>query len=139
MFLIATYQTNKMPTANQKTQYAILIVEDEMPMAKALEIKLTKSGYQTKSVSNGQEALDELQAGNYDLVLLDIMMPVMDGWAFLEHLKTYDIKTKVVVTSNLSQEEDFAKARSLGALDFLIKSNEPLESIVDKVKSVLNG
>lgn len=119
-------------------QSRILIVEDEIPMAKALEIKLKKSGYDAISVTNGNEALVELEKHTYDLILLDIMMPIMDGWSFLEERQRRGIQAKVIVTSNLSQEEDIAKAKELGVHTFLVKSNERLESIVNEVKNLLN-
>ncbi len=122
-----------MPDAIKK----ILIVEDELAMANALAIKLTKSGYEAKSVFNGQECMNELLANHYDLVLLDIMMPVMDGWQVLEEIKQKAVPVKVIITSNLSQEEDITKAKALGAVDFFIKSNESLADIVNEVGRVL--
>jgi len=115
----------------------ILIAEDEKPMAKALELKLNNSGFEAKAVFNGQEAIDALKAEKYDLMLLDLMMPTMDGFAVLEQMKTDKIKTPVVVTSNLSQEEDKEKAKSLGAKDYLVKSNVSLKEIVEKITSML--
>jgi len=130
-------QTNLQLSPSEQKKSKILIVEDDMAMAKALEIKLNKSGFSATSVANGQEALNLLRTDPHDLVLLDIMMPVMDGWSFLEQLSNSEIKTKVIVTSNLSQEEDVVKAKSLGAIDFLIKSNESLVDIVSEVQRVL--
>ena len=115
----------------------ILIVEDEFPIGKALEIKLGKSGYIVEIADNGQEALNLLAINSYDLVLLDIMMPIIDGWTVLQSLKDQGIQTKIIVTSNLSQDEDIARAKSLGAVDFLVKSNESLQDIVSEVERVL--
>ncbi len=101
------------------------------------EIKLQKAGIDAHAVFNGQEGLAELEKGGYSLVLLDIMMPGMDGWEVLENIREEGIKVKVIVTSNLSQEEDKKKAKEMGAVDFLVKSDSTLESIAEKVKSLL--
>lgn len=115
----------------------VLIAEDERAMASAMEIKLQKSGLNAHAVFNGIEALAELQGGGYSLILLDLMMPEMDGWEVLKKIKESNIQVKIIVTSNLSQEEDKIRAKDLGALDFLVKSDSSISSIVDKVKGLL--
>ena len=70
-------------------------------------------------------------------MLLDLMMPLVDGWSVLEQIKNQNIAIKVIVTSNLSQDEDITRAKSLGAVDFLVKSNESLQDIVAEVERVL--
>lgn len=122
-----------MPTKNKK----ILIIEDEKPMARAMDLKLKKAGFDTKVVFDGEEAVKELSEGKYDLAVLDLVMPKMGGFAVLEELKIKNIKVPVIVVSNLSQEEDEKKARELGAKDFLIKSNIPIATIVEKIKGYL--
>ncbi len=115
----------------------ILIIEDEKAIARALELKLKKAGFAAKRVSNGREGMDILEEEKYDLILLDLVMPIMDGFATLEELKKRNIETPVVILSNLSQEGDEKKARELGAKDFFIKSNTQLSFIVDKVKQFI--
>ena len=114
----------------------ILIAEDEKPMAKALAIKLNKVGFQAKAVNNGLEAVKELENSQYDLLLLDLIMPQMDGFTTLEKIKEKGIKVKIIVTSNLSQEEDFSRAKSLGATDYFVKSDTSLAELVDFVKNL---
>ena len=116
----------------------ILIVEDEKPMARAMELKLTKSGFTAQAVFNGQEALDILLKEKIDLVLLDLIMPKMDGFGLLDEIKKRNIKTKVIITSNLSQNEDVTRAKKLGAVDFIIKSDTSIIDIVNKVKKFIN-
>ena len=65
------------------------------------------------------------------------MMPIVDGWTVLEQIKDRNMSVKVIITSNLSQDEDITRAKSLGASDFLIKSNESLQDIVSEVERVL--
>ncbi|HKY73939.1 MAG TPA: response regulator [Patescibacteria group bacterium] len=116
-------------------QNQILIVEDERPLAKALELKLSQAGFGVKSVYNGREAIDELGKAPADLVLLDLLMPETDGWEVLKWLHGRGIK--VVVISNLNQEEDVQRAKELGAEDFWVKSNLSLSDIVEKITAIL--
>jgi DNA-binding response OmpR family regulator len=115
----------------------ILIVEDEKPLAHALEMKLKNEGYATKTCMNGSDALEEIKKADYALMLLDLIMPVIDGFAVLEGMQTAKVKTPVIVLSNLGQEEDRAKAKTLGAIDYFVKSNTPLAEIIKRVKSAL--
>lgn len=117
----------------------ILIVEDEVAMAKALEIKLKSDGFETDVAHNGEEALDKiLNTGGFDLVLLDLVMPKVDGFTVLEKLgeKESDVPP-IIVSSNLSQNEEFQRAKDLGATDFYVKSNTPLARIVELINENL--
>lgn len=125
----------KVPAKQKK----VLIVEDERPMARALELKLTHGGYDAKAVFNGEEALAELDRQKYDLILLDLVMPVMDGFAFLAKMKERRISTPVIVATNLSQEEDLQRAKKLGTKEYFIKSNTPIAEVVRRVKSILES
>lgn len=115
----------------------VLIMEDEMAMAKAMEVKLQKNGINALAVFTGEEGLRELEKGGYSLVLLDIMMPAMDGWEVMSRIKSKGLSIKVIVTSNLSQEEDKKRAAELGAVGFLVKSDTTLSNMVEEVKSHL--
>jgi two-component system, OmpR family, response regulator VanR len=115
----------------------ILIVDDEKPLAKALELKLAHEGFETMAVFNGSEAIEALKKSSYDLALLDLVMPQEDGFAVLENMKKLGTKTVVIVSSNLSQEEDIARAKALGATDYFVKSDTTLADIVVKVKKYL--
>lgn len=115
----------------------ILIAEDEKPMAHALELKLNSVGFVAKAVHDGDEALAELSREKYDLLLLDLMMPVKDGFAVLEELHKRGIKIPVIVSSNLSQEEDLKKARALGAKDYFVKSDTPINEVIEHIKKLL--
>lgn len=116
----------------------ILIAEDERSIAKALQIKLSLSGFEVEIAVNGEEALKLLKETKFDLLLLDIMMPKMDGFSVMEEMKKNKIKTPIIILSNLSQEEDAERAKKLGAVDFFIKSNTPLADILGKVNKFLN-
>ncbi len=105
----------------------ILIVEDEQPMAHALQLKLESEGYRVTIAANGREALSLLDQ-NIDCMLLDLIMPSMDGFGLLREIGT-DPGFPILIISNLSQEEDRVRAASLGAKGFLIKSDIQLRDI----------
>lgn len=113
----------------------ILIVEDEKPLAHALELKMTHEGYETTVASTGKEGLEKASTGEYDLILLDLILPEVDGFAILEALKGKKLKPIVIVLSNLGQDEDRKKAEEFGVKGYLVKSNVPLADIVKVVKS----
>ncbi len=115
----------------------ILIVEDERPLAHALELKVSHEGFATRVALNGGEGLKEALTGKYDMILLDLIMPELDGFSLLKAVREKGIKTPVIVLSNLGQEEDKAKAKGLGVLDYFVKANTPIADIVKKVKSSL--
>ena len=115
----------------------ILIIEDEKPMARALELKLTHEGFEAKIVFNGESALELLEKEKFDLIVCDLVMPKVDGFKVLEALKEKKITTPVMVLTNLSQEEDEKRAKSLGAKEFFIKSNTPIANIVERITQLL--
>lgn len=114
----------------------ILICEDEKPIAKALMLKLNHEGFEAETVNDGEEALQLMQSKKFDLILLDLIMPRVDGFGVLTKMKELNITTPVVVTSNLGQEEDLKRAKDLGAINYFIKSNTSLQEIVDSIKKL---
>lgn len=115
----------------------ILIVEDERPLAHALELKFHHEGFETHICLDGEEALKEATEGKYNVILLDLIMPRMDGFTFLQEMKNRGVKTPTVVLSNLGQDEDKARAQSLGAVGYFVKSNTPIMEIIKQVQSLL--
>jgi two-component system OmpR family response regulator len=120
------------------SQKRILVVDDEKPMAKALELKLSKEGFLTKSVHNGEDALTTLGQDSYDLVLLDLVMPKLDGFKVLERMHAQKFTMPVFILSNLGQEEDRKRAKLLGAREFFIKSDIPIADVVSHIKQTLH-
>lgn len=117
----------------------ILVAEDERPIAKAMELKLNHSGFDVRVAFDGEEALKILETEKFDLILLDLVMPKMNGFQTLQEIKNRGIETPVVVSSNLSQEEDLKKAQDLGAIDFLIKSDTQISEIVERIKEYVGA
>ena len=115
----------------------VLIAEDEKAIAGALENKLKSSGFEVSVAGNGEEALNLLKENQFELLLLDLMMPKVDGYAVLESMQKEGNKTPVIVLSNLGQEEEIQKAKSFGAKDYFVKSNTPIAEIVEHINKVL--
>ncbi len=117
----------------------ILIVEDEDILAKVLEEKFEKAKFSAKIAVDGESALGLIKTFKPDIVVLDLMLPKKDGFAVLEEMKSEDEfkRIPVVITSNLSEDENIKKALRIGAEDYFVKSNHPVNEIVEKVKAVL--
>lgn len=129
-----------MPTPEEPTPPAgkkILIIEDEKPLAHALELKMKHEGYETTVISSGEEGMKEAVTGKYDLILLDLILPGMDGFSILKEMQAKKIKAIVIILSNLGQDEDRKKAEEFGVKQYLVKSNVPLADIVKAVKSTI--
>ena len=118
-------------------QKHVLIVEDERPLSHALELKLQHEGFLTTVATNGQECLNLLETQHFDVMLLDLIMPEVDGFQVLEHIQNKPDKPITFVLSNLSQHEDEERVLALGAHKFFIKSDTPLTVIIDEVKQVV--
>jgi DNA-binding response OmpR family regulator len=121
-------------TINKK----ILIIEDEKPLAHALELKLTREGFETVITPSGEEGLALLEKETFALVLTDIITNGADGFKILETIQSKKLKTPVVVMTNLNQEEDRKRATDLGATNFFVKSNVTISEIVENVKKLID-
>lgn len=117
----------------------LLIVEDDSFLANAYKMKLTKAGYEVLMASDGNEALDVLSENTPDVIVLDLIMPNMDGFALLERLQDDQMHASipVIVASNLGQSEDIEKAKSLGARDYVIKTDMSLDELIEKVEALV--
>lgn len=122
-----------------ETKKKILIIEDDKFLAKMLSKMLESHGYEVALAINGREGLLKVSTENPKLVLLDIILPDIDGFDLLETIKK-DVKTKkipVIIISNLGQQEDIQQGKALGAKDYLVKSEIKLDQVVDKVRKYL--
>jgi len=115
----------------------ILIAEDDTALLKALNLKLSNLGFAVDVAHDGEEALSLLKRQHYDLLLLDLMMPQLDGFAVLAELQHSKKKPIIFVNSNLSQSTDRDKALKLGADEFLVKADISLKEITEKIKKAL--
>ncbi len=114
----------------------ILIVEDEHAIALALKLKLEHEGFEVTVANDGVEGVEAVKnsASPFNAIVLDLVMPRLDGFGVLEELKKMGNKVPVLVSSNLSQEEDARRAKALGAKDYFIKSNTALSDVIEHIK-----
>lgn len=113
----------------------ILIVEDELALAKAIKKLFTQNGYQADVVHDGIEALYFLKQVGYDAVILDVMMPKMNGYEVLKTLRSQGNFVPVIMLTAKSELEDKLKGFNVGADDYLTKPFEPEELIV-RIKAI---
>lgn len=120
-------------------KFLILAVEDDVFIADVHRKKLAKEGYEVVLATNGQEAMNFVKQRKPDLILLDLIMPVKDGFETLKELKADpELKgIKIIILSNLSQEEDKQKVIEMGAVDYMVKANVSFREILDLIKKHL--
>ena len=117
----------------------ILVVEDEELLSSIIVRELTNAGHDVRAAYNGEEAIQHAAADIPELILLDLIMPKMDGFQVLESLKKNPgtATIPVVVLSNLGQKEDIEKAKSGGAYDYMVKINFAPKEVCQKVKEIM--
>ncbi|MDD3531154.1 MAG: response regulator [Candidatus Pacebacteria bacterium] len=117
----------------------ILVIEDEEVLSKVLQEKFEKSGYDVAVANDGDAALTLAKDTNPDAIVLDLLLPKRNGFEVLESLKSDQMlkMIPVVVVSNLGEDSDIKRALSLGAADYYVKSEHPINEIVEKIKNVL--
>jgi DNA-binding response OmpR family regulator len=115
----------------------ILIVEDEEALATVLNAKLEKEGYDMAVTFDGEAGYSKIKEWSPDLILLDIVMPKMDGYEVLEKMNLEGIKIPVIIISNSGQPVEIEKTKKLGAVDHLIKTQFDPKEVVTKVKNYL--
>lgn len=117
----------------------ILVVEDETFLVKIYAVKLKKEGFDVTIANDGEEAVKLAADVKPDLILLDLILPKMNGFEALERMRASatNKETPVIVLSNLGQEEDIKRAETLGADGYLVKANFSIQDIVAKIKDTL--
>ncbi len=117
----------------------ILVVEDDQTYATIYKLKLEHAGYAITVAENGEEAIKYLEKNKPDLVILDLILPIMDGFEVLRRMRVHpDWKDiKVIVLSVLGQEEDKARIHALGVEGYFVKSKVSIMEVVDAIKKVL--
>ncbi|MBI3442794.1 MAG: response regulator [Candidatus Sungbacteria bacterium] len=117
----------------------ILVIEDDASLQKALTEMLGKRGYTTYSAYDGEAGLRAAEEEKPDLIMLDIILPKKDGFAFLQEMKHNPAiaSIPVIVLTNLEDSADIDRALGLGATMFLVKTNYQLEEIGEKIEQTL--
>ena len=119
----------------------VLLVEDDAFLREICSKKLVKEGYTVYEAIDGEQALKGVREVKPDIVLLDIILPAIDGFQILSQIRadkdTKISKIPVIMLSNLGQEDDIKKAISMGANDYLVKAHFTTEEIVGKIRKMI--
>ena len=116
----------------------ILVIEDDKYMREILVEKLKKEGYEILEAVDGETGYKLTTNHHPDLVILDIILPVMNGFEYLEKIKNTDAaKIPVLILSNLGQKEDIDKGLELGAKDYIVKAHFTPNDLIGKVKALV--
>lgn len=117
----------------------VLIIEDDPFLSEMYAVKLSDNGFKTEVASDGKAGLVKVLEFQPDLVLLDIVLPKMDGFEVLKEIKSKDEtkETPVVLLTNLGQKGEVEKGLSLGAEEYIIKAHFTPTAVVAKVKELL--
>lgn len=117
----------------------ILIIEDDRYISKMYQLKLSLESYSVQVADNGRAGVEKVKEFKPDIILLDILMPELDGFEVLKIVKD-DAETKkipVLIMSNLGQEDHIQKGMDLGAVGYIVKSQYTPSKVVEKIKETL--
>lgn len=119
-----------------KKKNIVLLIEDETSVRKLIASRLNEEGFDFLEAPDGKVGLKLALEKNPDLILLDIVMPVMDGMTFLKKLRANPKgkNIKVIVLTNLSNEEDLEESKKQGVDDFLIKADWKINDVIERIK-----
>ncbi|MAG28738.1 response regulator [bacterium] len=122
----------------KNTKPSILLIEDEEMLGSMYKTKFEKEGFAIETAIDGEAGLEKVKTGKFDVVLIDIIMPKLDGFAVLKQLRAMDQykDIPILILTNLSQEEDMSKGKTLGATDYLVKANFTPTQVLEKIQSV---
>ncbi|OGF61314.1 hypothetical protein A2662_00470 [Candidatus Giovannonibacteria bacterium RIFCSPHIGHO2_01_FULL_45_33] len=117
----------------------VLIVDDDEFLLEMYAMKFTEFGFQVDTAENGEEAVKKAKADPPDVILMDVVMPKMDGFDLLRNLKKENAAPDAVtlVLTNLGQKDDVEKGMKLGATDYIIKAHFTPSEVVKRVESLL--
>lgn len=119
----------------------VLIVEDEEFLVRALKDNLISEGYTVSIAMDGEAAFDELKKKKPSLILLDLLLPKKNGFDVLRDVRAnpeYQ-HIPVVILSNLGEDSEIKRALELGANDYFVKSQHPIQEVIEKVREYLQG
>jgi len=129
------------PTKDDNSEHKILLIEDDQFLRDLMRTKLNREGFEVLFRIDGKEGLRAIQTEKPDLVLLDVILPGIDGFSVLQQIRSSGdpevAKVPIVLLSNLGQDSDVAKGKQLGANDYLIKSNLTIDEIIKKIRVFL--
>lgn len=126
---------------NSTENKTILIIDDDPFILDMYVLKFKESGFAIEIAKDGKEGLQKIKDLKPDIVLLDIVMPILDGFEVLRTLNKEKLldTTRVILLTNLGQKDDVERGLKLGAKDYIIKAHFTPSEVVEKVKTVLNS
>jgi len=127
-----------MDNGNKKTK--VLIIDDDPYISEMYLLKFKEAGFDVETGADGKEAIEKTTSWTPDVLLLDIVMPVYDGFDVLRRLGEAGIlsKVKVVLLTNLGQREDIERGMKLGAVEYIVKAHFTPSEVVEKVNQLLS-
>lgn len=120
----------------------ILLVEDDQFLSALLNNRLQKEGFDVRLAGTGEDALSVLKTWKPDLILLDLILPGRSGFEVMEEIRDdpqLARKAPVIILSNLGQAADIDRAKSLGAVDYMVKARTSINEIIERVKTALDN
>lgn len=119
----------------------ILLIEDDLFLVEIYTTKFKESGFEIENLNNSEIALSYIRESKPDLILLDVVMPKIDGFELIRKIKEEnDLKIiPIIFLTNLGQKEDIEKGLDLGAVDYVVKAHFMPSEIVDRVKKILKS
>ncbi|MFA6039541.1 MAG: response regulator [Candidatus Peribacteraceae bacterium] len=115
----------------------ILIVEDDPLLVRIYSVRFREEGFESEIATDGAQALESVRKNPSQLILLDLVMPGMDGYAFLTAYRKEGLPAvPIIVLSNLDQPADIRKAKELGVTDFIVKGASDLDKIVARIREL---
>ncbi|MEK7635456.1 MAG: response regulator [Patescibacteria group bacterium] len=123
----------------EQNKKKVLVVDDDNNLRRVLVDKLSLSGFDTAGASNGKEGLEKALEWHPDAILLDILMPIMNGQQMLKELRAdeWGKNVKVIMLTVIEDANSIAQAMEDGSLAYLIKTEQTMDEVVEKVKSML--
>lgn len=117
----------------------ILLVEDDQFLSVLLKNRFQQEGFEIVLANNGEEALKILKEGKFDLILMDIILPAKSGFEAMEAITASPQygRTPIIIVSNLGQESDIARGKELGAIEYFVKAQTPIDELIRRVKEFL--
>ncbi|MBI2053426.1 MAG: response regulator [Candidatus Sungbacteria bacterium] len=125
--------------ADQTHKPKILMIDDDPFIADMYVLKFRDEQFEIETARNGKDGLKKITEFNPDVILLDIVMPDMDGFQVLEELKKKSIPRKIILLTNLGQKEDVERGLALGASDYIVKAHFTPSEVVERVRKLLGA
>lgn len=117
----------------------VLIAENEVILAKMYKFNIEQAGLNTAIAMDGQEAIDALDKSQPDLLILDLLMPKVDGFGVLEYIRKKKYTFPVIVLSNLNQAIDKAKCQEFNVAEYFVKSELAIAKLIEKIQELVGS